>query len=103
MDIHGEEDESYNAKADVMRGRGVRHLLALITKGGGGLRQMLILADIRGRGVWTPHIWFTYVNSPKPLRHYFDPRGPSGVALRASKDIFCSLGIKLESSRVKMV
>ena len=55
---------SYNAKADVMRGRGVRHLLALITKGGGGLRQMLILADIRGRGVWTPHIWFTYVNSP---------------------------------------
>ena len=64
MDMQGEEDESYNAKADVMRGRGVRHLLALITKGGGGLRQMLILADIRGRGVWTPHIWFTYVNSP---------------------------------------
>ena len=60
MDIHGEEDESYNAKADVMRGRGVRHLLALITKGGEGLRQMLILADIRGRGVWTPHFWFTY-------------------------------------------
>ena len=22
MDIHGEEDEAYNAKADVMRGRG---------------------------------------------------------------------------------
>ena len=51
MDIQGEEDKSYNAKADVMRGRGARHLLALMTKGEGGLRQMLILADSRGRGV----------------------------------------------------
>ena len=54
MDIQGEEDESYNAKADVMRGRGARHLLALMTKGGGGLTQMLILADSRGRGVRDP-------------------------------------------------
>ena len=54
MDIQGEEDESYNAKADVMRGRMARHLLALMTMGGGGLRQMLILADSRGRGFRDP-------------------------------------------------
>ena len=36
MDIQGEEDESYNAKADVMMGRGAKHLLALMTKGEGG-------------------------------------------------------------------
>ena len=62
MDIQGEEDKSYNAKADVMRGRGARHLLALMTKEGGGLRQMLILADSRGMGVRDPPpFWFIYI------------------------------------------
>ena len=39
----------------------------MLTYGGVGVRQMLILADIGGRGVWTPHFWLTsYVNSPYP-------------------------------------
>ena len=39
MDIQGEEDESYNAKADMMRGRGASKAFAGIDdKGGGGLK-----------------------------------------------------------------
>ena len=36
-----------------------------LTKGGGGVREMLTMADKGGRGVWTPHFWLTsFINSP---------------------------------------
>ena len=68
MDIQGEEDESYNAKADVMRGRGAKHLLAFIQRGRGVKTNADISISIlaEGEGGQGPPLFglFTYVNSP---------------------------------------